>query len=96
MRRAEKKILTLETRRRELTIATLESIRKHGYMNSTISTISEESGLSRGLISHYFKNKDDLILFASAISRSFWRPSTGRSCDPGEPAISTSCWPAPW
>ncbi|OJU69259.1 MAG: hypothetical protein BGO05_05920 [Rhizobiales bacterium 63-7] len=64
MRRAEKKILTLETRRRELTVATLESIRKHGYMNSTISTISEESGLSRGLISHYFKNKDDLILFA--------------------------------
>jgi TetR/AcrR family transcriptional repressor of bet genes len=33
-------------------------------MNSTINTISEESGLSRGLISHYFKNKDDLILFA--------------------------------
>jgi TetR/AcrR family transcriptional repressor of bet genes len=64
MKRAEKKILTLETRRRELSIATLESIRKHGYMNSTINTISEESGLSRGLISHYFKNKDDLILFA--------------------------------
>jgi len=64
MNRAEKKILTLETRRRELIIATLESIRKHGYMNSTINTISAESGLSRGLISHYFKNKDDLLLFA--------------------------------
>jgi TetR/AcrR family transcriptional regulator, transcriptional repressor of bet genes len=64
MKRAEKKILTLETRRREFTIATLESIRKHGYINSTINTISEESGLSRGLISHYFKNKDDLLLFA--------------------------------
>jgi TetR/AcrR family transcriptional repressor of bet genes len=64
MNRAEKKILTLETRRRELSIATLESIRKHGYMNSTINTISAESGLSRGLISHYFKNKDDLVLFA--------------------------------
>ncbi|MGO4441111.1 TetR family transcriptional regulator C-terminal domain-containing protein [Rhizobium sp. RAF56] len=64
MKRAEKKVLTLETRRRDLTAATLVSIRKHGYMNSTINTISEESGLSRGLISHYFKNKDDLILFA--------------------------------
>ena len=64
MKQAEKKILTLETRQRELSIATLESISKHGYMNSTINTISEQSGLSRGLISHYFKNKDDLVLFA--------------------------------
>lgn len=64
MKQAEKKILTLETRRRDLSIATLESISKHGYMNSTINTISEESGLSRGLISHYFKNKDELVLFA--------------------------------
>lgn len=64
MKQAEKKILTLETRRRDLSIATLESICKHGYMNSTINTISQESGLSRGLISHYFKNKDDLVLFA--------------------------------
>lgn len=64
MNRAEKKILTLETRRRELIVATLESIRKHGYINSTINTISAESGLSRGLISHYFKNKDDLLLYA--------------------------------
>lgn len=64
MNRAEKKVLTLETRRRELIIATLESIRKHGYLNSTINTISAESGLSRGLISHYFKNKDDLLQYA--------------------------------
>jgi TetR/AcrR family transcriptional regulator, transcriptional repressor of bet genes len=64
MNRAEKKIITLELRRRELVIATLESIRKHGYINSTINTISAESGLSRGLIGHYFKNKDDLLLSA--------------------------------
>ena len=64
MKRAEKKKLTVETRRRELVVATLEAIRKHGYMNATIKTISEESGLSRGLISHYFVNKDELLLFA--------------------------------
>lgn len=53
-----------EIRKTELIVATLNSIRKHGYLNSTISTISEESGLSRGLISHYFENKDDLLIFA--------------------------------
>ena len=53
-----------EARKAELIVATLRSLRKHGYLNSTISTISAESGLSRGLISHYFENKDDLLIYA--------------------------------
>jgi TetR/AcrR family transcriptional repressor of bet genes len=53
-----------EIRKEELIVATLKSIRKHGFLNSTINTISEESGLSRGLISHYFENKDDLLILS--------------------------------
>ena len=45
-------------------IAALNSVSKRGYLNSTINTISVESGLSRGLISHYFENKDDLLTAA--------------------------------
>lgn len=63
-KRVPKPRLTSEARKAELIIATLRSLRKHGYLNSTISTISEESGLSRGLISHYFDNKDDLLIYA--------------------------------
>lgn len=51
-------------RRLDLIGATLKSLRKHGYINSTINTISEESGMSRGLINHYFENKDDLLIVA--------------------------------
>ncbi len=64
MKRAQKRQLTLETRRRDLILATLESIRKHGFINSTIKTISEESNLSRGLINHYFASKDELLFEA--------------------------------
>lgn len=64
MNREAKKKLTVETRRRELVIATLESVRKHGFKDATINVISEESGLSRGLISHYFHNKEDLLIFS--------------------------------
>ncbi|MDX8533090.1 TetR/AcrR family transcriptional regulator [Mesorhizobium sp. VK25A] len=53
-----------DIRKGELIVATLNSIRKHGYLNSTISTIAEESGLSRGLVGHYFGNKDDLLILA--------------------------------
>lgn len=64
MTRARKPRPSSEIRKAELITATLRSIRKHGYLNSTINTISEESGLSRGLINHYFDNKDDLLGFA--------------------------------
>lgn len=64
MKRATKQRQIHEIRKAELIVATLNSIRKHGYLNSTINTISEESGLSRGLISHYFDNKDDLLIVA--------------------------------
>lgn len=51
-------------RRQDLIGGTLKSLRKYGYVNSTISTISRESGLSRGLIAHYFDNKEDLLILA--------------------------------
>lgn len=64
MRTVTRETRISEQRKRELIVGTLNSICKHGYLNSTINTISEESGLSRGLINHYFVSKDDLITAA--------------------------------
>lgn len=64
MIKAAKKRPTTEIRRQDLIIATLNSIVKYGYLNSTINTISEESGFSRGLINHYFDSKEDLLTAA--------------------------------
>ncbi len=51
-------------RRRDLIRATIASVARRGYHDSTVQTICEEAGLSRGLIGHYFKGKDDLLLEA--------------------------------
>ena len=51
-------------RRRDLIRGTIASIAKLGYHNSTVQTICDEAGLSRGLIGHYFRGKDDLLLEA--------------------------------
>lgn len=64
MRQSDRKTRISEVRRKELIIATLNSLCRHGYLNSTINTISEESGMSRGLISHYFESKEDLLASA--------------------------------
>ena len=37
------------------------SIAARGFNNSTVQTICDEAGLSRGLISHYFKGKDEVL-----------------------------------
>ena len=59
---AAKRTKTIMARRQDLIQATIKSIATEGYSNSTVQTICDAAGLSRGLISHYFKGKDDLLL----------------------------------
>ncbi len=49
-------------RRRDLIAATLRSIAEHGFADATVERICASAGVSRGLISHYFDGKDDLLL----------------------------------
>lgn len=51
-------------RRRDLIEAAIRSIAEVGYEAVTIISICENAGFSRGLIGHYFKGKDDLLLEA--------------------------------
>jgi TetR/AcrR family transcriptional regulator, transcriptional repressor of bet genes len=51
-------------RRRELQEAAIRSISEKGFAAATVAMICQEAGFSRGLIGHYFKGKDDLLLEA--------------------------------
>jgi len=62
MERNAKSIRTQEARRHDLIQGALRSIALHGFQNSTVQTISEEAGVSRGLMAHYFDSKEDLLL----------------------------------
>lgn len=48
-------------RRQELIDATLKVIEEHGFQATTIGKISEASGLSVGIVSHYFGGKQGLL-----------------------------------
>lgn len=64
MATAAKRTRTIIARRQDLIQGTIKSIGDLGYHNSTVQTICEAAGLSRGLIGHYFKGKDDLLVEA--------------------------------
>jgi TetR/AcrR family transcriptional repressor of bet genes len=55
-------------RRRDLQEAAIRCIADKGYAAVTVAMICDDAGFSRGLIGHYFKGKDELVL--EAISRS--------------------------
>jgi TetR/AcrR family transcriptional repressor of bet genes len=51
-------------RRQELLDAAFKSIRKRGIQATTIASIAEEAGVSKGTIHHYFKDREELIELA--------------------------------
>lgn len=64
IQRVTRRTPTREARRQDLIHGTIGSIARIGYHNSTVQTICEEAGLSRGLIGHYFDGKEGLLLEA--------------------------------
>ncbi len=51
-------------RRKQLIDATLEVIAEHGFQGATVGRISKASGLSVGIVSHYFDGKQGLLIAA--------------------------------
>jgi AcrR family transcriptional regulator len=58
--------LSLDARRRDLMEATLVCIARHGLHGATVRGITEEAGVTAGLVRHYFGNKDELVRTAYA------------------------------
>jgi AcrR family transcriptional regulator len=67
------KIVDPQQRRDEIAAVTLAVISKVGLENTTIRMISREGGFSSGVISHYFRDKNELTNFAFelVINRAF-------------------------
>ena len=53
-----------DIRRQELLDAAFKSIKKRGIQATTIASIAEEAGVSKGTIHHYFKDREELIELA--------------------------------
>lgn len=60
--RAQKKPSLIEDiRRRQIVDTAIRTIATRGFANTTLNDIAEEAGVSTGVITYHFRNKDDLI-----------------------------------
>ncbi len=55
------KIVDHDQRRQEVATAVLELVALHGVGGVTLNQVAAHSGWSRGVLSHYFKNKAELL-----------------------------------
>ena len=53
--------------------ATMDSIEKYGLAETSVSTITAEAGLSRGMVRHYFATKDAMMLAAYEALLEKWK-----------------------
>jgi TetR/AcrR family transcriptional repressor of bet genes len=62
-----------QIRRRELIDAAYAMLQQHGLAGTTLARVAESAGVSKGIVLHYFANKDALIAgvmrFANAVLR---------------------------
>ena len=48
-------------RKEQIVNATIMTIAENGYLRTSLEDIARDAGISKGIISYYFKNKDGLI-----------------------------------
>ncbi|MBR0557915.1 TetR family transcriptional regulator C-terminal domain-containing protein [Ciceribacter sp. L1K23] len=51
-----------ETRRQQLIEATIDSLAKRGYAETTLADVADGAGLSRGIVNFHFESKDKLLI----------------------------------
>ena len=51
-----------ETRQQQLIDATIDSLAKRGYSDTTLANVADGAGLSRGIVNFHFESKEKLLI----------------------------------
>jgi AcrR family transcriptional regulator len=90
------KIVDHEQRRRDILEATWRVIAQQGIEAATIREIAREAGFSNGVLSHYFTNKEDILISAHklAFQRVYERAALANEGATGIAAVRTALYEA--
>jgi AcrR family transcriptional regulator len=72
-----------ETRRMQLIDATIDSLARRGYSETTLADVADGAGLSRGIVNFHFESKDKLLVatlqFMADEYAAHWRAAIDRA-----------------
>jgi TetR/AcrR family transcriptional repressor of bet genes len=74
-----------ETRRQQLIEATIDSLARRGYSETTMADVADGAGLSRGIVNFHFESKDKLLVatlqYMADEYSSHWRAALQKAGD---------------
>jgi AcrR family transcriptional regulator len=74
-----------ETRRQQLIEATIDSLAKRGYSETTMADVADGAGLSRGIVNFHFESKEKLLVatlqFMADEYSTHWRTALRKAGD---------------
>jgi len=74
--------------RQKLITATINSIAKRGFADTTLARVSAAAGLSRGIVNFHFRSKDALFLEALKFLSREYQENWARAFDQAEPTAA--------
>jgi len=74
--------------RQKLITATINSIAKRGFADTTLARVSAGAGLSRGIVNFHFRSKDGLFLEALRFLSREYQENWARAFDQAEPTAA--------
>jgi len=74
--------------RQKLITATINSIAKHGFAETTLARVSASAGLSRGIVNFHFRSKDALFLEALKFMSREYQENWARAFDDAGPTAA--------
>jgi TetR/AcrR family transcriptional repressor of bet genes len=75
--------------RQKLITATINSIAKRGFADTTLARVSAGAGLSRGIVNFHFRSKDALFLEALRFLSREYQENWARAYDQAEPTAAS-------
>jgi AcrR family transcriptional regulator len=73
--------LSEDERRAQIIDGCLEVLGRHGYRHASVARIAEAAGVSKGLVSHYFTDKETLMQQTAIATVGFLRAEVGAAVD---------------
>ncbi|QRM56969.1 TetR family transcriptional regulator C-terminal domain-containing protein [Sinorhizobium sp. BG8] len=81
-----------ETRRQQLIEATIDSLAKRGYSETTMADVADGAGLSRGIVNFHFESKENLLVATLQYMADEYANHWGAALEKAGPRASDQLW----
>jgi len=81
-----------ETRRLQLIEATIDSLAKRGYSETTLADVADGAGLSRGIVNFHFESKEKLLIATLQAMADEYAAHWQAALDKAGPSAASRLW----